>query len=115
MFGFVDACGCLDVLHLAVGPRDELLDHAAPVGDWGSSEDASRLRRDGGQTAGIVEVTATRWAADPPGIEKFREFAAHEAAHAVVAAASGVPVTRVLVVQRSGIQKPAYAHGRGWK
>jgi hypothetical protein len=42
---------------------------------------------------------------DPPGIEEFREIAAHEAAHALLAAASGVPSTRVLVVQLDGFQK----------
>jgi hypothetical protein len=42
---------------------------------------------------------------DPPGIEVFREWAAHEAAHAVVTTALGIKMLRILVVQLTGLQK----------
>jgi hypothetical protein len=45
---------------------------------------------------------------DSPGIEPFREFAAHEAAHAVVTTGLGVVVTRLFVVQLNGAQKLGY-------
>jgi hypothetical protein len=42
---------------------------------------------------------------DPPGIETFSAYAAHEAAHAVITAALGITVCRVLVVQLTDMMK----------
>jgi hypothetical protein len=46
---------------------------------------------------------------DPPGMEVFAEFAAHEAAHAVVTTALGLIVERILVTQLAASMKRLYS------
>ena len=45
---------------------------------------------------------------DPAGLDAFSAVAAHEAAHATVTAALRIAVTRILVVQRSNMERLAY-------
>src|ERR1700728_2569446 len=45
---------------------------------------------------------------DPPGIETFSAYAAHEAAHATITAALQITVRRVLVVQLTDMMKLFY-------